>query len=231
MSLIELEAITAGYHGGTVLHGVDLTAEPGRITAVVGHNGAGKSTLFATVAGLLPASSGTIRLSDQDITTWSAHRRSRAGIGYVPQGRRVFASVTVAEHLAISHRRGSQWSPDDIWETFPQLAARRRSKGGQLSGGEQQMLAIARALLTGPKVLLLDEPTEGLAPVIVEQIQTTVSTLAESGMAILLAAPQPQWPLAVADHLSVLDTGRVSKQFTGEEAREDSSTLLQTLSL
>ena len=93
------------------------------------------------------------------------------------------------------------------------------------------MLAIARALLTGPKVLLLDEPTEGLAPVIVEQIQTTVSTLAESGMAILLAAPQPQWPLAVADHLSVLDTGRVSKQFTGEEAREDSSTLLQPLSL
>ncbi|MFD0558431.1 ABC transporter ATP-binding protein [Stackebrandtia endophytica] len=229
--MIELESITAGYHGGTVLHGIDLTAEPGAITAVVGHNGAGKSTLFAAVAGLLPITGGTVRLADRDISGWSAHRRSRAGIGYVPQGRRVFASVSVAEHLAISYRRGSEWTPEAIWDTFPQLAARRRSKGGQLSGGEQQMLAIARALLTGPKVLLLDEPTEGLAPVIVEQIQTTVSTLAESGMAILLAAPQPQWPLAVADHLCVLDTGRVTRRFTGDEAREDSSSLLETLSL
>ncbi len=230
MTLLELEAVTAGYQGGAVLHDVDLTAEPGKITAVVGHNGAGKSTLMQVIAGLLPAE-GTVRWDSRVVTGWPVHRRARAGIGYVPQGRRVFGTVTVAEHIAISRRRGSEWTPDRIWEMFPRLAQRRRSRGAQLSGGEQQMLAVARALLTGPRVLLLDEPTEGLAPVVVQQIQETVSRLARSGMAIVLAAPQPRWPIAVADKLCVLDNGRVTHVFDGEDVRSDGSAVYAALAL
>ncbi|WP_147140822.1 ATP-binding cassette domain-containing protein [Stackebrandtia albiflava] len=229
--MLELSGLTAGYHGGTVLHGVDLTVEPGGVTAVVGHNGAGKTTLCQAVAGLLPASGGAVRWDGEDVTSRPTHRRTRMGIGYVPQGRRVFGSVSVAEHLAIARRRDSAWTVDDMWEMFPQLAARRRHHGGLLSGGEQQMLAIARALLTGPRLLVLDEPTEGLAPVIVEQIRSTVGRLAESGMAVLLAAPQPQWPIATADRLCVLDAGRVTGRFTGTEVREDPKPLIEMLEL
>ena len=231
MSLLELESLSAGYHGGTVLHGIDLSADNGRITAIVGHNGAGKSTLMQTVAGLIPATGGAIRFDGVNVTGSPVHRRTRNGIGYVPQGRRVFGSVTVAEHIAISQRRGSQWTPARIWELFPRLAQRRRSRGSQLSGGEQQMLAIARALLIGPKVLLLDEPTEGLAPVIVEQIQSTVTELAASGMGILLAAPQPRWPVKVADELCVLDNGRITRRFTGSQVRADDSELYTAMAL
>ncbi|MGH8794233.1 MAG: ABC transporter ATP-binding protein, partial [Stackebrandtia sp.] len=201
---------------------------------VVGHNGAGKTTLLGTVAGLVPASGGRIFLDGKDITRTATHRRARAGIGYVPQGRRVFASVTVNEHLAVADRgrRGdpSAWTRARVLEMFPQLAQRLSHRGAQLSGGEQQMLAVARALLTQPRVLLLDEPTEGLAPAIVSQIRDVIVKLADDGMSILLAAPQPEMPIAVADHISVLTTGRPTASIRGEDARSDAASLLAALS-
>ncbi|MFC7466515.1 ABC transporter ATP-binding protein [Actinomadura keratinilytica] len=154
--------------------------------AVVGHNGAGKTTLVHSVAGLMRPGSGTVRLGGRDVTGLPAHRIARAGIGLVPQGRRVFAGLTVAEHLRLSHRpppsggasRPSVWTPARVLELLPRLGERRGHRGASLSGGEQQMLALARALLASPSVLLLDEPTEGLAPALVQQVYDLVTTLA-----------------------------------------------------
>ena len=230
-SILELDELKSGYDGGAVLHGLSVSVAAGGVHAFVGHNGAGKSTLLSTIAGLVPAASGRIGFDGADVTRASPHRRARRGIGFVPQGRRVFASITVAEHLAISHRRGSAWTPALVLDLLPRLGQRLKHRGAQLSGGEQQMLAIARALLTGPKLLLMDEPTEGLAPAIVGQIRETVSTLAQEGVTIVLAAPQPQWPIDIADRISVLSTGRITTEVTGEAARDDPGTVIKALSL
>ncbi|MGH8876676.1 MAG: ABC transporter ATP-binding protein [Stackebrandtia sp.] len=229
--MLTLDDLKSGYDGGTVLHGISVSVDAGGVYAFVGHNGAGKSTLLSTIAGLVPASSGSVGFNGTDITRASPHRRARLGIGYVPQGRRVFASVTVAEHLSIAHRRGSAWTPKAVVELLPRLGERLRHRGAQLSGGEQQMLAIARALLTGPKLLLMDEPTEGLAPSIVSQIRETVSTLAKEGVTIVLAAPQPEWPIDIADHISVLGTGRITTDVRGDDARDDPTAVIRALSL
>jgi branched-chain amino acid transport system ATP-binding protein len=224
---LSLEQLSAGYGGGVVVHGIDLSVPPGTVHAVVGHNGAGKTTLLHVIAGLTAPTTGRIGLGDTDLTRQPAHRRSRAGIGYVPQGRRVFASLSVAEHLAIAQRRtttattAAAWTRDRVLDLLPQLAARLRHRGGQLSGGEQQMLAIARALLTQPAVLLLDEPTEGLAPAIAAQIRDTITTLAGDGIAVLLATPQPDLAQAVADHTSVLSAGRLTAHFDAATIRAD----------
>jgi branched-chain amino acid transport system ATP-binding protein len=229
--VLDVEKLSAGYHGGTAVHAVSLTVAAGQIHAVVGHNGAGKTTLMNTVAGLVPAMSGSVQLAGKDITRLATHRRCRAGVGYVPQGRRVFASVTVAEHLAIAGRGGrdAAWTATRIYRTFPQLERRRHHRGSQLSGGEQQMLAIARALLTQPRLLLLDEPTEGLAPAIVHQIRETIGSLAADGMAVLLSAPQPELPIAVAREITVLTAGRPGLRLTGAAARENPAPLLAAL--
>jgi branched-chain amino acid transport system ATP-binding protein len=213
--VLRIEDLRAGYRGGgTVLHGVSLEVAAGGVHAVVGANGAGKTTLIHTIAGLLRPASGRVRVDGRDVTAWPPHRRIRAGLGLVPQGRRVFAAVTVAEHLAIAYRRPAAgragWDPGRVLELLPQLAARLRHRGELLSGGEQQMLAIARALLTQPRVLLLDEPTEGLAPALADQIRDLVGKLAADGTAILLAAPHPDLGVAVADRVTVLAAGRVS---------------------
>ncbi|WP_349258342.1 ABC transporter ATP-binding protein [Stackebrandtia sp.] len=229
--MLTVSELSAGYHGGTVLSGVSLEVAEGRVHAVVGHNGAGKSTLLSTIAGLLPASAGRVDLDGRDVTRAATHRRARLGIGYVPQGRRVFASITVEEHLAIAHRKGARWTPRSVVEMLPRLGQRAKHRGAQLSGGEQQMLAIARALVTGPRLLLLDEPTEGLAPTIVTQIRHTIAELARSGMTILLTAPQLEWPLAIADHISVLSAGRVTTDSTGDAARAEPERLRESLSL
>ena len=212
---LSVEQISAGYGAGTVIHGVEVCVPAGTVHAVVGHNGAGKTSLLHTIAGLIPARRGRIRLGDTDITALPTHRRSRAGVGYVPQGRRVFASLTVTEHLAIAERRTTEpvWTRDRVLALLPQLAARARHRGTHLSGGEQQMLAIARALLTQPALLLLDEPTEGLAPTLAEQIRHTITTLAAEGIGVLLATPQPDLAAAVADHVSVLTAGRITARF------------------
>ncbi|NGO72762.1 ABC transporter ATP-binding protein [Streptomyces boncukensis] len=229
--MLELDGLTAGYHGGTVLHGLDLEVAAGAVHAVVGHNGAGKTTLVHTVAGLLRPSAGTVRLDGGDITGRPAHRAARAGIGLVPQGRRVFAGLTVAEHLRLSHRKGSAWTPQRVLELLPRLAERRGSRGGDLSGGEQQMLALARALLPGPRVLLLDEPTEGLAPALARRVHELTRTLAGEGVAALLVSPSPLLAVDCADAVTVLTSGRVTARFSGSALRDDPAPLHEALSL
>jgi branched-chain amino acid transport system ATP-binding protein len=209
--MLHIEALHAGYGDGTVLHDLHLDAAAGQVHAVAGVNGAGKTTLLHTIAGLLRPTSGRILLDGRDITDLPTHRRARAGTALVPQGRRVFATLTVAEHLAIStrHRKAlasRTWHRQAVLDLFPQLAARLHHRGGQLSGGEQQMLAIARALLTQPRLLLADEPTEGLAPTLASQIRDLLPLIATTGPAILLATPTSDLAEA-ADQVTLLIGG------------------------
>ncbi|MGA5006708.1 ABC transporter ATP-binding protein [Streptomyces koyangensis] len=237
--MLEVTGLTAGYHGGTVLHGLDLSVPAGTVHAVVGHNGAGKTTLVHSVAGLMRPGSGTVRLGGRDVTGLPAHRIARAGIGLVPQGRRVFAGLTVAEHLRLSHRpppssgasRPSVWTPARVLELLPRLGERRGHRGASLSGGEQQMLALARALLASPSVLLLDEPTEGLAPALVQQVYDLVTTLAGEGIAVLLVSPSPAQAVRCADRLTVLTSGRAVLRSDGDQARADPTALNAALEL
>ncbi|NUP51362.1 MAG: ATP-binding cassette domain-containing protein [Catenulispora sp.] len=224
--MLSLGSLTAGYDGGTVLHGLDLEVAAGSVHAVVGHNGAGKTTLIQTVAGLVPTASGRVSVAGADVTRLPAHRRAQAGIGLVPQGRRVFPGLTVQEHLTLAFGRGrrrreaAQWTPDSVKELLPRLAERAGHRGRQLSGGEQQMLAIARALLGQPRLLLLDEPTEGLAPLIVQDIATLIRTLPARGLTILVAAPRPALAVAVAERVTILVAGRAAGEFTAAQLRE-----------
>ena len=170
-AVLQISGLNVYYGRSHALQGVDLTLEHG-VLSVVGRNGMGKTTLCKTIMGLVRASSGSIRMNGQDLTSLQPAQIARLGIGYVPQGRRLWRSLSVDEHLRLSAggRRGG-WSVERIYDTFPRLAERKNNGGGQLSGGEQQMLAIARALLTNPRLLVMDEPTEGLAPVIVSQVE------------------------------------------------------------
>jgi branched-chain amino acid transport system ATP-binding protein len=212
--MLHIDRLEAGYGGGTVLHDVTLDVPAGAVHAIIGDNGAGKTTLLGAVAGLVSPRRGVIRLAGQDITGWPSHRRIRAGVALVPQGRRVFASLTVAEHLAIAYRRTSRagtgskpWDRRRVLALLPQLAGRLHHLGAHLSGGEQQMLAIARALLTQPRLLLLDEPTEGLAPALAGQVLALVGELADDELTILLAGPDPD-VAAVAGRVTTLTAGR-----------------------
>ncbi|MEV7251949.1 ABC transporter ATP-binding protein [Streptomyces cyaneofuscatus] len=237
--MLEITGLTAGYHGGTVLHGLDLSVPAGTVHAVVGHNGAGKTTLVHTVAGLLRPGAGSVWLAGRDVTGQPAHRVARAGIGLVPQGRRVFAGLTVAEHLRLAHRpprrgdapRPSVWTPARVLELLPRLGERRGNRGADLSGGEQQMLALGRALLGSPSVLLLDEPTEGLAPALVGQVQALVTTLADQGIAVLLVSPSPEKAVRCARTLTVMTSGRTTLRLDGTKARQDPAALHAALDL
>lgn len=237
--MLELTGLAAGYHGGTVLHGLDLAVPAGTVHAIVGHNGAGKTTLVHTVAGLLRPSAGSVRVNGLEVTGRPAHRLARAGVGLVPQGRRVFAGLTVAEHLRLSHRpprrhgtgRSSEWTPGRVLELLPRLAERLGHRGADLSGGEQQMLALARALLGTPRVLLLDEPTEGLAPALARQIRRLVADVAEEGIAVLLVSPSPALAAHCARTVTVLTSGRITARLDGEEVRADPAALHEALDL
>ncbi|MEV0129463.1 ATP-binding cassette domain-containing protein [Dactylosporangium sp. NPDC050688] len=206
---LTIEGVHAGYGGGTVLHGVDLQVPQGTALAVLGMNGAGKTTLVHTIAGLVKARSGSIRLDSTELAGRPAHRIARAGVALVPQGRRVFASLTVAEHLGLSRRKG-EWTVPRVLELLPRLGERRTHKGNQLSGGEAQMLAIARALLTQPRLLLLDEPCEGLAVDLAARVRGVVAELTRTGLTVLLVEQQPEHARAVTDRLVFLSNGAVT---------------------
>lgn len=214
--MLRLEGVTAGYGHTVILEGIDLTLEAGGVLAVLGRNGVGKTTLMRTIMGQTRLRQGRITLGDEDISGHPSYRRSRMGIGYVPQTRDVFPSLTVEENLRIAARPG-RWSLERVLEFFPNLAERRGNKGTEISGGEQQMLSIGRALMGNPSLLLLDEPMEGLAPVIVDQLLESFRTLRQSGdMAIVLVEQYVQLALDFAPNTIVLDRGRIV--FSGQSA-------------
>lgn len=217
--VLEVEHLTAGYGDAIVLEDAALAVPRGGF-ALLGRNGAGKSTLIASMLGLTRRRAGTVRFAGNDITRWSPPRRARAGIAWVPQERGIFPSLSVTENLAVVARPGP-WNLDRVHELFPRLAERRRHRGGQLSGGEQQMLAIGRALMLNPKVLLLDEPFEGLAPIVIDELEDAIRRLAAEGVAILLAEQHVEKTLALTARAAVLDRGRLAWQGASSELAGD----------
>ncbi|MGO7215585.1 ABC transporter ATP-binding protein [Rhizobium ruizarguesonis] len=223
--LLKLDAFSAGYGKATVLHEVSLSVERGKAIALLGRNGVGKTTTLNSIVGLTRYHSGSIRLEGVDIARLPPERRVEAGIGWVPQERGVFRSLTVEENITAVARPG-RWTLPAVYELFPRLKERRGNLGNQLSGGEQQMLAIARALVLNPKILLLDEPTEGLAPIIVEELLAAIRRIVrEEGLAAIIVEQHAQQILAITDQAIILDRGSVA--YAGESASlaEDRETL------
>ena len=207
--LLAVDGLSVGYGESLVLEDIGFTLSRGRSLAVLGRNGVGKSTLMLALMGHLAPRRGTIRWRGREITGEAPDRRVRAGLGWVPQGREVFPSLTVEEHLAIAARPGG-WNRARIYEQFPRLAERRRNLGRELSGGEQQMLAIGRALMTNPDLLLLDEPLEGLAPVIVHDIARRIRHLtAQEGLTVILVEQHARFALRLTEAVIVLERGRM----------------------
>lgn len=222
--MLEVTDIDVGYGNVPVLRGASLTLTPGRVHCLVGRNGAGKTTLMKAVMGLLPVNAGAITLDGAQISGQPAHLIPGRGIGYVPQGRRLFGSLTVAENLAVGlYARGG--TADVALALFPRLTERLNQRADTLSGGEQTMLAMARALCLDPTVILMDEPTEGLQPSMVAAIREVTLTLARAGKAVLLVEQRIDAVLAVADQVSFLETGRITGTLTGDQARGDPGAL------
>ena len=221
--LLRLDNVDTYYGHSHVLQGISMDVDSGNVVALLGRNGAGKSTALKSIMGIVAAARGSIYLAGESIQHLSPHRIARRGIAYVPEDRGIFASLTVHEHLSLSRPRsasGRRVSTDQLYEYFPLLAVRRRHRGNQLSGGEQQMLAIARALTLAPRLLILDEPTEGLAPAVVERIAAIVHTLKTTGMTMLIVEQNYPFTTALADRVYVLGKGRIRWQGTAEELQE-----------
>jgi branched-chain amino acid transport system ATP-binding protein len=211
--MLKLDAVTAGYGETQVLHGVSLEVGEGQVVALLGRNGAGKTTTLRSIIGLTRVWGGSIRFDGREIAAARPHALALAGIGYLPEHRGVFPSLSVHENLTlVAGRRPGPWSIARVYELFPRLAERRQNGGAQLSGGEQQMLAIARALLLNPKLLLLDEPTEGLAPLIVREIYQRLAEIKAEGATVLLVEQSVRFALALADRAYVLGRGQVQWQ-------------------
>ena len=217
--LLTVEGLNAFYGPAHVLHDVSFTIGDEPI-AIVGRNGMGKTTLCAAIVGMFPPRvTGSIRFAGQELVGKPSYRIARRGIGYVPQGRRLFPSLSVDEHLRMveSGRRAKRWTPQRVYELFPRLAERKRNGGAQLSGGEQQMLAIGRALLTNPRLLVMDEPSEGLAPAIIENLTEVFIKLAEEGLRILLIEQNLAVATALADRQLVMIAGEIAAETTAGE--------------
>jgi branched-chain amino acid transport system ATP-binding protein len=217
--MLRLDAVEAGYDGSPVVFGVSLVVGAGQAVALLGRNGMGKTTTIRTIVGALRPTAGSVQVAGVGVAGLAAHRICQLGVGYVPEGRRIFKHLTVQEQLsAFAYRaRGRRaWRIAEIFDLFPALVTRRRSPGGLLSGGEQQMLAIGRALMTAPSLLILDEATEGLAPMVRRQIWTVLGALKRDGLAILIVDKNLTDVLALADSITVLEKGRVA--WCGEAA-------------
>jgi len=217
--MIELRNINTFYGLGHILHDLSLHVGESEVVALLGRNGAGKTTTMRSIAGLTPPRSGEIRYKGSDIAGLPAHRVSRLGIALVPETRDIFSFLTAKENLSIAARKGSRWQIDSVLERFPRLKQRLGNKGRELSGGEQQMLAIARALLTGPDLLLLDEPSQGLAPIVVETVMDTIRDLKSERVSMLLVEQNAEMALRLADRVYVIDHGSVVFEGTPDALR------------
>ena len=227
--LLRVDNLSAGYGEAVVLQGVSLALDQGETLALLGRNGTGKTTLINTLAGATRQHAGTISLAGVALHKLPPHQRAAAGIGWVPQERNIFKSLTVHENLTAVARPG-KWTPDGVYAMFPRLAERKTNLGTQLSGGEQQMLAVGRALVVNPRLLLLDEPLEGLAPIVVEELLRAIRRITrEEGLSAILVEQHPQAILAVSDRAVVLDRGTVVHSGTAQALREAPQLLDQLL--
>jgi len=228
---LALQGVDALYGDSHVLHGISFEVGAGRVLALLGRNGAGKTTCMSAIIGFLPPRKGAIRLFGEPIAGLAPEAIARKGVGFVPQGRRVFQTLSVKENLQVSERRGSfsNWNLASVFELFPQLEERAAQAAGSLSGGEQQMLAIARALMGNPRVLLMDEPSEGLAPLIVAEVGRTIARLKAEGQSILLVEQNVRLALELADEVVILNTGRVAFTGSAGEARGNEALITQHL--
>jgi branched-chain amino acid transport system ATP-binding protein len=207
--MLELADVHAVYGPSHVLHGVSLRAAEGEVVSLLGRNGAGKSTTLKAVVGLVEITGGDVRLDGRSLRGLATHAIARLGIGLVPEDRRIFADLTVLENLAVGARPDSGWTVERVVGLFPKLASLARQRGGSLSGGEQQMLTIARTLMTGPRLLLLDEPSEGLAPVVVQALADNVMALKREGLTILMAEQNVKFARRLADRAYIIEKGQI----------------------
>ena len=225
--VLDLDNVRAGYGETVVLEDIRLALAPSETVSIIGRNGVGKTTLLATIMGHATLHSGRVSLHGKDISSLATYRRVTAGLGYVPQEREIFPSLTLRENLEVAARPGT-WTMETVYELFPRLAERAENRGNQLSGGEQQMLAIGRALIGNPSVLLMDEPSEGLAPVIVEELARAVKRLSQSsGLAIILVEQNSRLALDIAPRALVMDRGRIVFDGPSETLRNDPAKLEQ----
>ncbi len=234
MALLSVEEIHAAYGLSRVLFGISLSVDPGECVCLLGRNGVGKSTTLRAIMGLTPPRAGRVVWHGKDVTAWPTYRIARAGIGFVPEDRRIFAELSVWENLDVAARaanRPGAWTIPRVCELFPILAERRDQRGGFLSGGEQQMLTIARALVGNPELLLLDEPSEGLAPLVVEMLREKIAELKAQGLTILLAEQGVAFSLALADRVYVLEKGAVKHAGPAAQLRDDPALLERLMAL
>jgi branched-chain amino acid transport system ATP-binding protein len=221
---LRAEALNTFYGKSHILHGVSLEVAEGKITALLGRNGAGKTTTLRSLIGLTPARQGRIEIFGTQTAKWPPDRIAALGVGYVPEGRRIFPNLSVEENLMVPLEREGRWTLERVYQLFPRLAERKQNRGRQLSGGEQEMLAIGRALLLNPKLLMLDEPSQGLAPLIVRDVFKIVSQMRGEGISVLLVEQNARMSLEIADYAYVLDHGSVvysgpAKDLAADEAR------------
>ena len=227
-AMLEVEGLRAGYGPAEILFGVSLKLARGEVAALMGRNGAGKSTTLKAIMGLIPPRAGRVRFAGHDIAGLAAFRIARLGLGYVPEDRRIFTDLTVAENLEVGRRPAEgrdPWTPERLFEVFPNLASMRNRRAAAMSGGEQQMLAIARTLMGNPEAVLLDEPSEGLAPVILELMADAVLRMKREGIAVLLSEQNFDFAAAVADRAYVIERGEI--RYDGSMAALDADPALR----
>jgi branched-chain amino acid transport system ATP-binding protein len=218
---LEARNLHTFYGKSHILHGVSLAVPAGQVTALLGRNGAGKTTTLRSLLGLTPAREGRITILGKETTRWPSFRIAALGVGYVPEGRRIFPNLSVDENLKVPIERAGPWSRERVYALFPRLAERRQNRGRQLSGGEQEMLAIARALLINPRLLILDEPSQGLAPLVVREVFRVIAGMRDEGISVLLVEQNVRMSLEIANHAYVLDNGEVVYSGRAAELAKD----------
>ena len=221
MNALEVQGLHTFYGKSHILHDVSLVAAEGKITTLLGRNGAGKTTTLRSMMGLTPPRRGHVTILGNDVTSWPPFRIAAQGVGYVPEGRRIFPNLTVEDNLRVPILRPGPWTAARIFELFPRLEERKSNLGRQLSGGEQEMLAVSRALLLNPRLLILDEPSQGLAPLIVKEVFKLVERMRAEGISVLLVEQNVRMSLEIADYAYVLDNGEIIYEGPARELAKD----------